>query len=282
MIPEAFLTAWRARVPWPEPYQVEQDLILSRLIIAIAADELLGAEFVMRGGTCLHKLHLPRPYRYSEDLDYVRRSQGGIGAYLDRLRLVAAEIGLTWTHVQSAGQMVHIVLDAEPTTLPGRIRIKVEANIAETEFFEQTTTIEHAVENGWWSGKHDVPTFVLDEMMATKTRALHQRRKGRDLFDLWLVLTTESVSPRAIVDGLRHYMGDDVFDYHALTKTLWDKLRDDAFRHDLDALVAVVPQGYDVDAAADLVVEQLAALLDHAPAVSEIAGGAWRDARHLR
>jgi hypothetical protein len=56
-------------------------------------------------------------------------------------------------------------------------------------------------------------------------------------------MATEPVEPRVIVAGLRHYMKDDVFTYHAFTKTLWDKLRDDEFRHDLDALVAVIPEG---------------------------------------
>ncbi len=65
MIPSAFITEWRARVPWPESHQVEQDLILSRLMVEIANNELLGGELVMRGGTCLHKLHLPKPYRYT-------------------------------------------------------------------------------------------------------------------------------------------------------------------------------------------------------------------------
>jgi predicted nucleotidyltransferase component of viral defense system len=50
-------------------------------------------------------------------------------------------------------------------------------------------------------------------MMATKTRALYQRSKGRDLFDLWLVLTYEDASPEEIVAGLRHYMNDSVFTY---------------------------------------------------------------------
>jgi len=54
--------------PWPERRQVEQDLILSRLILEIAADALLGKELAFRGGTCLHKLHLPAALRYSEDL----------------------------------------------------------------------------------------------------------------------------------------------------------------------------------------------------------------------
>lgn len=79
MIPQAFITEWQARAPWPQPFQIEQDLILSRLMIEIATRPPLAEEFVMRGGTCLHKLHLPQPHRYSEDLDYVRRTKTGIG-----------------------------------------------------------------------------------------------------------------------------------------------------------------------------------------------------------
>ncbi|MDZ7734161.1 MAG: nucleotidyl transferase AbiEii/AbiGii toxin family protein [Acidimicrobiia bacterium] len=43
----------------------------SRLIVAIANHPLLGEELVFRDGTCLHKVVLPEPLRYSEDLDYV-------------------------------------------------------------------------------------------------------------------------------------------------------------------------------------------------------------------
>lgn len=53
--------------------------MLSRLIIEIANDDYLGDELVFRGGTCLHKLHAPEPLRYSEDLDNVRSTGGGIG-----------------------------------------------------------------------------------------------------------------------------------------------------------------------------------------------------------
>lgn len=84
MIPQAFITRWSRRAPWPTDTQIEQDLILSRLIIDIADHELLGDELAMRGGTCLHKLHLPAPARYSEDLDYVRRTRSAIGPYMGR------------------------------------------------------------------------------------------------------------------------------------------------------------------------------------------------------
>lgn len=90
MIPAGHITRWAKNAPWPTREQVEQDLVLSRLIVEIANHPLLGEELVFRGGTCLHKLHLPTPRRYSEDLDYVRVTSSGIGPVLDALREVAA------------------------------------------------------------------------------------------------------------------------------------------------------------------------------------------------
>lgn len=51
MIPEAQINAWAAQAPWPNDSDIEQDLILSRLMIEIANDELLCPELAMRGGT---------------------------------------------------------------------------------------------------------------------------------------------------------------------------------------------------------------------------------------
>jgi predicted nucleotidyltransferase component of viral defense system len=40
------------------------------------------------------------------------------------------------------------------------------------------------VDNPWFAGNAEIPTFSREEMLATKLRALLQRNKGRDLFDL--------------------------------------------------------------------------------------------------
>jgi len=48
VIPQAYLNEWATRAPWPQPAQVEQDLVLSRLIIEIAQHELLGEERLPR------------------------------------------------------------------------------------------------------------------------------------------------------------------------------------------------------------------------------------------
>ena len=58
MIPDAYIVEWSGRVGWPTPEQLEQDLVLSRLILETAGNSYLGEELVFRGGTCLHKFHL--------------------------------------------------------------------------------------------------------------------------------------------------------------------------------------------------------------------------------
>lgn len=69
MIPTQNIVAWGAVVPWADPRQVEQDLIISRAIVAIFEDPFLRTALRFRGGTALNKLHFPAPLRYSEDID---------------------------------------------------------------------------------------------------------------------------------------------------------------------------------------------------------------------
>jgi predicted nucleotidyltransferase component of viral defense system len=276
VIPQAYLNEWASRAPWSRPEQIEQDLILSRLIVEVAAHELLGAELAFRGGTCLHKLHLPEPLRYSGDLDYVRRTHSGIKPYLAAFRELALAIGLVEHGTNQSGQMVQIVFDAQATNAPGRIRVKIETNIAETDAFLPRITRPYAVESRWYSGQAEVSTFQIEELMATKLRALYQLRKGRDLFDLWHVLTDLHPDEDLIVDGLADYMGEDIFNYHDLSTNLQAKIEHNDFLTDMDQLMAGSPDTYNLTAAADLVMERLASKLHGAPDLSEIEDGRWR------
>lgn len=245
-------------------------------MIEIANHELLGGELVLRGGTCLHKLHLPQPLRYSEDLDYVRRTHSGIKPYVLALREIATEVGLDVTSVNASGPMVHVYLDAEPTVPPGRIRVKVETNIAETEPFRETITLPLVVDSQWFKGSAEIPTYPLEELMGTKLRALYQREKGRDIFDLWLALR-DGADPGEIVGAFNHYMGDDAFTYPQLRQNLGAKLISGEFNSDLETLVTEIPAGYEVAAAADMVMEHLGSRLHNAPELDEIAAGRWRE-----
>lgn len=276
MIPKAFITQWSRIAPWPSETQVEQDLLLSRLMVEIANDDLLGSELAMRGGTCLHKLYLPAPARYSEDLDYVRRTRSGIGPFLEALREVATAIGLHEHGYEQNWQMAHLIFDAEPTSGVGRIRIKVETNVREVDSVGEAVTRPYTVDSPWWSGSADILTFTVEELMGTKLRALYQRRKGRDLFDLWLALTTLGPEDTLIMGAFRHYMNEKVFGFTDLAANLKAKLANQDFRDDLTQLVMNMPDEYDVDGAANLVMERLGAQLDGAPGMSAIRNGAWR------
>jgi hypothetical protein len=48
VIAQAYLNEWISQAPWPTQLQVEQDLVLSRLIVGIAGHELLGGELASR------------------------------------------------------------------------------------------------------------------------------------------------------------------------------------------------------------------------------------------
>ena len=93
MIPRDHVTAWRAHAPWANDDDVEQDLILSRVLVDIFADEALSAALAFRGGTALHKLHLAPAARYSEDIDLVQVTAEPIGPTLTRLRKTLAWLG---------------------------------------------------------------------------------------------------------------------------------------------------------------------------------------------
>ncbi len=276
MIARDYITQWSVGAPWPQRQQIEQDLILSRLILEIAGDSLLGKELAFRGGTCLHKLYLPRALRYSEDLDYVRGTRGSIGPYIDALREITERAGLIEKSRELTGQMAHFICTA-PAEDGGEIRIKIEVNIAETESFLPRITRLYAVDSRWWSGRVGVSTFEIEELMSTKLRALYQRRKGRDLFDLWHALTDLRPNEQLVIDGLAHYMGDEIFTYRELAANLAAKLEHPDFLTDLNTLIVGAPGDYNILTAADLLMERLGARLKNAPSSAEIANGAWRE-----
>lgn len=249
MITQADIAHWQQRVPWPTLEQVEQDLVLSRLIVEIANHPLLGNELVFRGGTCLHKLWLDRPWRYSEDLDYVRRSAGGIGDVLDAIRDIAGAVGFDQVRTDVRQ---HPKVRLESTFVNGnRMRIKIEMNTFERSPARPTTSRRLNVDSPWFTDHADVPTFALEELAATKIRALFQRKKGRDLFDIWLTAKQAGVLPRDIAACFDTYRPNGWSENRAIAN-LDAKLEDREFARDLLLLLPEWPADYTVHAGAEV------------------------------
>jgi len=184
MIPAQNIIAWGNIAPWADLRQVEQDLIISRALVEIFSDDMLRDELRFRGGTALNKLHFPAPLRYSEDIDLVRTSKGPIGPILDQLRLVLQPwLGQARFDQSPVAPKFRFRIEAENGGgVP--IRLKIEINTREIHAFDPPESILLKVANPWFSGEVSIPTFSREEMLATKLRALLQRDKGRDLYDL--------------------------------------------------------------------------------------------------
>ncbi len=88
MIPPAYVIEWRRRAPWPTDEQVEQDLILSRVLVELFKDPVISEALAVRGGAALAKLYLDPAPRYSEDIDFVQLRAEPIGSTLSAMRSV--------------------------------------------------------------------------------------------------------------------------------------------------------------------------------------------------
>lgn len=239
MIPAMHITAWANVAPWAELGQIEQDLIISRAIIEIFSNEFLRNELRFRGGTALNKLHFPEPLRYSEDIDLVRTTHGPIGPILDRLREVLDWIGdAAFTQSAVAPKLIYQI---EPEHAGPPLRLKVEINTRETTAFDGPHEIGHTVDNPWFSGEVAIPTFTLEEMLATKLRALLQRDKGRDLLDLSHAMSVLCAvnAERLIALFLEYLMQDGIAISRAQAEErMWTKLNNPGFLSDIKPLLS--------------------------------------------
>lgn len=207
MIPAQNIVAWGNVVPWADQRQVEQDLIISRALVEIFSDAMLRDELRFRGGTALNKLHFPASLRYSEDIDLVRTSAGPIGPILDQLRVVLEPwLGRAQFDQSPVAPKFRFRVDAEDGSgVP--IRLKIEINTREIEAFDVPAALPLRVANPWFSGEASIPTYSREEMLATKLRALLQRDKGRDLYDLAHALEVfEGLDADRIVEMFGRYL----------------------------------------------------------------------------
>ncbi|ALA59521.1 MULTISPECIES: nucleotidyl transferase AbiEii/AbiGii toxin family protein [Nitrospira] len=262
MIPQAFITQWRNVAPWPQDAQVEQDLILCRALVEIFRDLEISDHLILRGGTALHKLYVARPVRYSEDIDLVQRKAGPIGPLLDKLRARLDPILGTPRRQNNPDNVTlrYRMVSEVPPVVP--LRLKIEINSREHFDVFGFKSRVFAVRSRWFEGEAAVNTYTLEELLATKLRALYQRRKGRDLFDLWIGLRMEGVDPERIIEAFHRYMKAAgakirVTDFE---ENLAAKVASRTFNEDLRPLLAPIVE-YDARAAAKLVSDRLVAHL---------------------
>lgn len=236
MIPQSYITAWRKFAPWQEDYQVEQDLIIHRSIIALFSDEFIRVRLAFRGGTALHKLFLTPAVRYSEDIDLVQVKAEPFGPIIDKIRDVLSFLGAPRiTQKQHNNTLIYRFMSEE--NVP--VKLKVEVNTREHFSVFGLKNMPLKLDSAWINDEVDIPVFSLDELLATKLRALYQRKKGRDLFDIWYALNNAEVNLERLIKAFRHYLQEEgnLITQKLFVENIEKKIRDKNFIGDTNGLL---------------------------------------------
>ena len=266
MIPRSNVTAWRKHAPWPDDALVEQDLVLSRALIEMYSVDVINERLAFRGGTALHKLFFEPAGRYSEDIDLVQLEAGPIGPVMNAIReTLDPWLGTPSTH-QGQGRVTllyRFISELEPV---GKRRLKIEINTREHFSVFGLDRKRFVVSNPWYSGEASLTVYQLDELLGTKFRALYQRKKGRDLFDLAVALARGEAREERIVESFMRYMEHvgAAVSRAQFEANLAAKVRDRAFIEDTAPLLAS-GFAWDFEAAAKIVAERLVARLPGDP-----------------
>jgi len=208
MIPELFIEEWKSSAPWSGAHQVEQDLILCRALVEIYSEPVLAQRLAFRGGTALHKVHLTSACRYSEDLDFLQIDPEPIGPTFDALRSVLDPwLGEPRRELKDGLVKLLYRYSAESDGRP--MKLKVEINSREHFAAKSTISIPFRVQSEWFAASTEITSISIDWLLGSKLRALYQRRKGRDLFDLYLSLQSKLVDAKSITQSFQLHLAGD-------------------------------------------------------------------------
>lgn len=239
MIPEKYIQEWAEFIPWKSKEHIEQDLIICRSLCELYKDEYLAEHLAFRGGTTLNKLYLDPQPRYSEDIDLVQIKTEPIKKTIARIQKALNFLGQPVVKQKIHNNTLTFRFNSEiPPTKP--LRLKVEINTREHFNVLGLIQQDFSVNSSWYSGTCKITTYQLEELLGTKVRALYQRRKGRDLFDLWKALSTYTPDIDKIIRCYREYIGFAVANPPTRKEYLLNmekKLQDEEFLGDTEMLL---------------------------------------------
>jgi predicted nucleotidyltransferase component of viral defense system len=204
---------------------VEKDYVLGWVLAGISNQAELGATWTFKGGTCLKKCYF-ETYRFSEDLDFTVAGHGHMdqGFLLDAFRQVAGWVYET-TGIEIPQETIRFDVYENPRgrlSAQGRIgyrgpmqprgdlpRIRLDVTDDELLVLEPVSREVHHPYSDRPDGGLHVLCYSFEELFAEKIRALGERERPRDLYDVVHLYRHDNIRPeRAVVlDALRQKCG---------------------------------------------------------------------------
>lgn len=275
MVDATSIREWQRRAPWKNDTQVEQDLVLSRALVAIFNHEVLASKLAFRNGTALQKLFYQNPTRYSEDIDLVQITPGPIDAIFEGLREVLEPWLGKSTRKPGNGSETFVYAFQSAKSRAVNLRLKVEVNTLEHFSIFDLKEVPFSVASIWYTGKTTIKTYAIEELLAIKLRMLFERKKGRDLYDLAMALRQLPLSVEKMIECFQIYM-----DYRGLKvfraqfeQNFWLKKILNSFRGDIPPLLAIGNNQHNFEKDFELVWERI---------ITKLPGEPWHERKMIR
>jgi len=179
-------------------------------------------------------------FRWPTCLDLVRTSKGPISEIADALRK-RLEPWLGKAKTDPTSRSFKMKFYFNPENSPAiKLRIKIEINIEESFSILDRSSKEFSVQSDWFAGNAKINTFHFNELIATKLRALYQRSKGRDVFDLWLALKHKDFNSSEAIRVFLEYMkkSGKIITKDMFEKNIALKLMEHSFMDDIGPLLS--------------------------------------------
>jgi len=202
---------------------IDKDWVLGHLLNAFYATGNNKENFVFKGGTCLKKCYFEN-YRFSEDLDFTLLDKDfpvDVN-FINRITKRASEnSNIKFSLVEIKEQThnnVHQGYEVKikfwgadhkpnsPIPRPSRWQTFIKLDISFTEQIFETPNSCEILHH--YSDSHlineIIPVYSILEIMAEKLRALIQRNRPRDIYDIWYIMnSSKSPNKKAIKELLQ-------------------------------------------------------------------------------
>ncbi len=198
-----------------DPNVVEKDYVLGWMLAGIGQHPRTRDTWVFKGGTCLKKCYF-ETYRFSEDLDFTLLDESQVDAVI--LSEIFGEI-TDWIYNESGIELPEEARKFEVYVNPrgrnsaqGRIgyrgpmqrqadfpRVRFDLTADERLVRDGVSRrVHHPYSDGPEDGIH-VLAYCFEEVFAEKMRALAERQRPRDLYDVVHLHRHESGADRVVV-----------------------------------------------------------------------------------
>ncbi|MCS4541421.1 MAG: nucleotidyl transferase AbiEii/AbiGii toxin family protein [Euryarchaeota archaeon] len=237
-ITETKIKKWASEIKTNNLSLAEQDFRLIHVLKDIYADKFLAERLYLKGGTAINKLFLKETPRLSIDLDF--NAIGKKGKIMEERRKIKDRI-IELLKEQDMNYKIKTKTRYEQTTIHAKYTpvfgtlqpIKLEISFIER--FPVLNKVEKELLLPITNKKFIVTTYSIEEIAATKIRALYDRLKGRDIYDLYHVsrLNPDKTVLRKLVlyyfYRTRKIFNPKIFFKNIESKFIYRKFVDDVF-----------------------------------------------------